>query len=414
MRFSRSQAAVVLASVAATAKAQTSTACDPTKKTCPADTGLNSKTYYADFTQGSSANASWSGAAYTVINYGKQGAEFSISKGTEAPTIQTDFYFFFGRVDVKMKAAPGTGIVSSIVLESDDLDEVDWEFLGGNTGQVQTNFFGKGNTTTYDRSTYYAVTNPQTQFHTYSVDWTSDKIDWLIDGVIVRTLKSDDPTTVGGQNFPQTPMRLKLGNWCGGCSGEPEGTVQWAGGQTEFGGDPYVMYVESVGIQNYNPADSYTYGDTSGSWESIKCGSDNAPTASPSGSAASVAITPNPTSSTASATAKNATSAASTSSVSVAGIDHQTVAAVSSTSTGSSYSMNTASVSAQNSDSMTAAASASAATTEVPKVSPTAGRNGSNATTTGGPSPSHTNGALVNTVMTAGSILSIAAAFLLL
>lgn len=25
-----------------------------------------------------------------------------------------------------MKAAPGTGIVSSIVLESDDLDEIDW------------------------------------------------------------------------------------------------------------------------------------------------------------------------------------------------------------------------------------------------------------------------------------------------
>lgn len=26
-----------------------------------------------------------------------------------------------------MKAAPGQGIVSSIVLESDDLDEIDWE-----------------------------------------------------------------------------------------------------------------------------------------------------------------------------------------------------------------------------------------------------------------------------------------------
>ena len=256
------------------------------------------------------------------------------------------------------------------------------------------------------------MTNPQTQFHTYSVDWTSEKIDWLIDGVVVRTLKSDDPTTVGGQNFPQTPMRLKLGNWCGGCAGEPGGTIEWAGGQTEFGGDPYVMYVESVGIQNYNPADSYTYGGTSGSWESIECGFDNAPTAIPSGSAASVAITPNPSSSTTSATAKNVTTTMSTSSASVAGIDQQTVAAVSSTSTGSSYSMNTASVSAQNSGSMTV--SASAATTQVPKISPTAGRNASNATGTSSPSPSHTNGALLNTVTTAGLILSIAVAFLLL
>lgn len=40
-----------------------------------------------------------------------------------------------------MKAASGQGIVSSIVLESDDLDEIDWEFLGGDTTQVQSNFY---------------------------------------------------------------------------------------------------------------------------------------------------------------------------------------------------------------------------------------------------------------------------------
>lgn len=44
----------------------------------------------------------------------------------DAPTMQTDFYFFFGLVEVTMKAASGTGIVSSIVMESDDLDEFDW------------------------------------------------------------------------------------------------------------------------------------------------------------------------------------------------------------------------------------------------------------------------------------------------
>ena len=34
-----------------------------------------------------------------------------------------------------MKAAKGTGIVSSIVFESTDLDEIDWEFLGGDSTQ---------------------------------------------------------------------------------------------------------------------------------------------------------------------------------------------------------------------------------------------------------------------------------------
>jgi len=126
MRFTKSSAAASLVAALPLTLAQTFTDCDPTKKSCPADTGLNAGSYSADFTQGSSANASWSAAAYTFVNYGNQGAEFTISKATEAPTIQTDFYFLFARVDVKMKAAPGTGIVSSIVFESDDLDEIDW------------------------------------------------------------------------------------------------------------------------------------------------------------------------------------------------------------------------------------------------------------------------------------------------
>lgn len=56
----------------------------------------------------------------------ENGAKFTIAKRYDAPTIETDFYFLFGRVDVKMRAANGTGIVSSVILESDDLDEVDW------------------------------------------------------------------------------------------------------------------------------------------------------------------------------------------------------------------------------------------------------------------------------------------------
>jgi hypothetical protein len=39
-----------------------------------------------------------------------------------------------------MKAAPGAGIVSSFVMQSDDLDEIDWEWIGSDTAQVQSKF----------------------------------------------------------------------------------------------------------------------------------------------------------------------------------------------------------------------------------------------------------------------------------
>lgn len=56
----------------------------------------------------------------------ENGAKFTISEKGDAPTIETDYYIFFGEVTITMQGAPGTGIVSSAILESDDLDEIDW------------------------------------------------------------------------------------------------------------------------------------------------------------------------------------------------------------------------------------------------------------------------------------------------
>lgn len=44
--------------------------------------------------------------------------------------MESAWTIFYGKVEVVMKAATGQGIVSSIVLESGVLDEIDWEFLG--------------------------------------------------------------------------------------------------------------------------------------------------------------------------------------------------------------------------------------------------------------------------------------------
>ena len=64
-----------------------------------------------------------------------------------------------------IEAAQGAGIVSAFILQSDDLDEIDWEWLGGDGTQVQTNYFSKGNTDSYDRGGFSTVSSPQTTFH---------------------------------------------------------------------------------------------------------------------------------------------------------------------------------------------------------------------------------------------------------
>jgi len=247
--------------------AQTYTSCNPTTNTsCPSDTALG-KTITVDFTSGSSdyfTEATGTSLTYDATN----GANFIMSKEGQAPTITSNFYIFFGKVSVTMQAAPGTGVVSSFVMESDDLDEIDWEWLGGDGTQVESNYFGKGNTTTYDRAIYHTVSTPQSEFHTYTIDWSKESIIWSIDGTEVRTLLYTDAN--GGANFPQTPMVVKMGNWDGGASTEGAGTIEWAGGLTDWSAAPFTMYVKSVTIEDASTgATSYTYGDMTGSYESI-------------------------------------------------------------------------------------------------------------------------------------------------
>lgn len=200
------------------------------------------------------------------------GAVFTINKETEAPTFTSTGYIFFGRVDVVARASVGTGVVTSFVLQSDDLDEIDWEWLGGDDTQVQTNYFSKGDTTTYDRGGFSGVGSPQADFHTYTIDWTAEKLDWIIDGTVVRTLNYADAK--GGASYPQTPMQIKLGTWVAGRKDAPEGTVQWAGGYTDFSQAPFNGYYKSVTVKDYmngaKSAGSYVYGDQTGTYQSIK------------------------------------------------------------------------------------------------------------------------------------------------
>jgi hypothetical protein len=60
------------------------------------------------------------------LSMGPDGAVMTITNKDQAPLIKSNRYLFFGRVDVELRAAPGVGIVTSIVLESNDRDEIDW------------------------------------------------------------------------------------------------------------------------------------------------------------------------------------------------------------------------------------------------------------------------------------------------
>ncbi|KAI0021813.1 concanavalin A-like lectin/glucanase domain-containing protein [Xylariomycetidae sp. FL0641] len=265
-----STTAVVLATTQL-AYAQTFAICDPTKESgCPADPAFGSGTVDIDFTQG--ASEFFDAASGTNLEYGDQGAVFTINKVGEAPTITSNKYIFFGKVEVVVQAAPSAGIVTSFVLQSDNLDEIDWEWIGSDDTQAQTNYFGKGDDSTFDRGGFSPVSNPATTMHTYAIDWTKDYVKWYIDGAMVRQLNYADAE--GGSRFPQTPAQIKLGTWVAGGPDSPEGTVQWAGGYTDFSQAPFKAFYKSLKITDYSNgvdgATEYVWDEGStGSYDSI-------------------------------------------------------------------------------------------------------------------------------------------------
>mmetsp|Transcript_8596 Transcript_8596/g.8480 ORF Transcript_8596/g.8480 Transcript_8596/m.8480 type:complete len:406 (-) Transcript_8596:62-1279(-) len=257
---------LAFSSIIALGSAATSaTSCNPVSTTnCPADKALATD-LSEDFTSNSTQfeiSSTESG-----ISFGDDGLTMTIAKRFDNPALKSKFYIMFGRVEVHLKAANGTGIVSDVYLQSDDLDEIDIELLGGDDTQFQSNYFSKGDTTTYDRGEYHTVLgdSPQTAFHNYTIDWTEEECVWYLDGDAVRTLKN-----TSSEGYPQTPMYLMMGAWAGGDPSNAAGTIEWAGGETDYTEAPFSMIIKKLIVSDYSTGSEYSYSDQSGDWTSIE------------------------------------------------------------------------------------------------------------------------------------------------
>ncbi|TQS34499.1 hypothetical protein Golomagni_05114 [Golovinomyces magnicellulatus] len=241
---------------------QTFSSCNPLHQAdCPPNTALG-KTINVDFTKGSVESFTPSGNP----TYDNDGVHFTVAKSGDAPQLNSIFYIMFGKISITMKTAPGAGIVSSLVLQSDTLDEIDLEWIGARDSEVQTNYFGKGDTTSYDRGAISPVSNHEQQFITYTIEWTSSQILWSVDNKVIRVLT---PATAATNQYPQTPMQIKFGAWSGGDPANTPGTIQWANGPTDYSKGPFTMTVKSISVSDYSNGTQYKYGNNSGSWGSI-------------------------------------------------------------------------------------------------------------------------------------------------
>ncbi|KAH8896500.1 cell wall glucanosyltransferase Mwg2, partial [Thozetella sp. PMI_491] len=269
-----------LLGLSSVALGQTTTLCDPlVKDTCAHDPAFGGDASF-DFTTATSLKdleSFWEiddGIKYKteMVSFDKSGAHFTMNADSDAPRLISKNYLFFGKVEVTLQAAPGQGIITSIVLQSDDRDEIDWEFVGSHQSVAETNFYSKG-VNDYTHSDRINVSyNPMTDIHTYTLDWTPDYLTFSIDGQVVRMATPKEAND--GATWPQTPAQVRLGTWVGGGADMPDGTKTWAGGPVDWSKGPFSAIYKSIKLTDYGAgiqgATEYSYGDHSGTWKSIK------------------------------------------------------------------------------------------------------------------------------------------------
>ncbi|KAE9963587.1 hypothetical protein BLS_009142 [Venturia inaequalis] len=270
--------------------------CDPlfshTLKSCvpaPAcktqDYKLKSLSDVADISDylGDASEANWQVSGKPVV-YNSNSLLLTMAPDTVGTLMASTHYVWYGKISATMTSSQGQGVVTAFIMMSDVRDEIDFEFVGTDTEHVQTNFYSQG-VTNYNNGGNVSASNTVSTTHTYTIDWTPDKIDWIVDGNILRTKKRSETwnSTSNRYDFPQTPSRIMLSLWPAGLASNGKGTVDWAGGLINWN-SPYMQngyyyaMVSDVNVQCYDPpsgantpgSKAYIYTDAAGTNNTVE------------------------------------------------------------------------------------------------------------------------------------------------
>ncbi len=138
----------------------------------------------------------------------------------------------YGKIEVKAKLPKGVGQWPAIWMLGENKAEVGWprcgeidimEHVGFNKdtvfGSIHSKSYNHINKTQKTKGIF--INEPYNKFHVYSIKWTPEKIDFLLDNKVYLNIINEHKTTDEwpfDQNFS-----LKLNNAIGGMWGEQEG-----------------------------------------------------------------------------------------------------------------------------------------------------------------------------------------------
>ncbi len=152
-----------------------------------------------------------------------------LAKPYKAAEIYTKQTYHYGRYEMRMKAAKGSGILSTFFTYKNGSE------VAGNTWEeIDLEIFGKNNATQWQSNVIIGVTPNVTRtegvhtaaaslgddYHTYALEWTPEYIAWYVDGDQVRRITGGQFVTslVSNQDMRFNLWPCNVSSWAGAFS----------------------------------------------------------------------------------------------------------------------------------------------------------------------------------------------------
>jgi len=191
----------------------------------------------ADWTNGGMFNCGWrpdhisfAGGLMTI----KLDNASSYGKPFTSGEYRTWNTFTYGTFETNMKAAKGSGLVTSFfTYTGSPWDEIDVEVLGKNTNQVQFNYFVSG-VGSHEKVVDLGF-DASAGYHKYKIEYGNGYINWYVDGAWKWGVNNTGLNAHNGAAMPSHPMQIMLNLWPG------TGVDGWLGAFS-YGGAKYANY----------------------------------------------------------------------------------------------------------------------------------------------------------------------------
>lgn len=161
----------------------------------------------------------------------------------------------FGKFVVRMKLVSEPGVVSSFFTYDNESwqggnrewAEIDFEAVGKNVNVLQTNLI-TGTASKRIHNEHNSTVNGLKKFHVYTLEWTPDKIVWLVNGKAIREENSESSQQV--IDIGKLPQTYRANIWI-------SEVVDWVG-KFDHSSLPLYQVIDWIEYHRFNTDGSYT------------------------------------------------------------------------------------------------------------------------------------------------------------